>query len=113
VVDDEALIRWSLTQMLGEHGFEVDEASNGAEALAAGASDKRFDAVLLDFRLPDSDDLELLEKLRRLMPTAAVILMTAFSTPEIAEHAMELGAVSVVTKPFELHQMAEFVRQVC
>ena len=86
VVDDEALIRWSLTQTLGDHGFEVEQASTAAGALdAVAAFDAHFDVVLLDFRLPDSSDLDLPAKLRQLMPRTAVILMTAFSTPEMAQ----------------------------
>jgi DNA-binding NtrC family response regulator len=114
VVDDEALIRWSLAQTLGDQGFEVEQAPNAAGALdVVAASDARFDVVLLDFRLPDSNDLGLLAELRRLMPHTAIILMTAFSTPEVAQGAIDLGAVSVVGKPFELTDMARLVAQVC
>jgi two-component system, NtrC family, response regulator AtoC len=113
VVDDEALIRWSVTQTLVDHGFEVEQASNGADALEVAASDGGFSVVLLDLRLPDSSDLSLLARLRQLMPRAAVILMTAFSTPETADRALELGAVRVVNKPFEMSEMASLVEQVC
>ena len=114
VVDDEALIRWSLTQTLGDHGFEVEQASCAADALdAVAAFDARFDVVLLDFRLPDSNDLNLLAKLRQLMPRTAVILMTAFSTPEMVQGALDMGAVQVVSKPFEMSDMARLVQQAC
>jgi DNA-binding NtrC family response regulator len=113
VVDDEALIRWSLAQTLGDRGFEVEQATSAADALdAVTASDARFDVVLLDFRLPDSNDLGLLAKLRQLMPGTAVILMTAFSTPETAKGAIDLGVVRVVDKPFEMSEMARLVEQV-
>lgn len=112
VVDDEALIRWSLTQTLEDHGFEVTQASNAAEALTRAASDEPFHAVLLDFRLPDSSDLNLLLRMRQLLPTASVILMTAYSTPEVAQGALDLGAVRVVNKPFEMSDVATLVAQV-
>jgi two-component system, NtrC family, response regulator AtoC len=111
VVDDEALIRWSLTQTLEDHGFEVQQASSAADALKSATSDESFDVVLLDFRLPDSNDLNLLTRLRQLLPGAAVILMTAYSTPEMAQGALDLGAVRVVSKPFEMSDMASFVAQ--
>src|SRR5687767_7183600 len=60
VVDDEALIRWSLAEVLGERGYTVSEAGDARTAVAAieGAIDP-FDVVLLDYRLPDSADLRL------------------------------------------------------
>lgn len=109
VVDDEALIRWSLTQTLEDHGCEVEQASSGAEALRKAESDQSFDVVLLDFRLPDSNDLRLLTRIRQLLPAAAVILMTAYSTPEVAQGALDLGALQVVSKPFEMSDMATLV----
>ena len=71
------------------------------------------DAVLLDFRLPDSNDLRLLERLHQLLPRAALILMTAFSTPEVTQGALDLGALRVVFKPFEMSEMALLVEQAC
>jgi len=114
VVDDESLIRWSLSQTLADHGFAVEQASSRADALAiVAASDGRFDVVLLDFRLPDSNDLRLLERLHQLLPRAALILMTAFSTPEVTQGALDLGALRVVFKPFEMSEMALLVEQAC
>jgi DNA-binding NtrC family response regulator len=114
VVDDENLIRWSLSETLVDCGFAVEQASSGADALnVVAASGGRFDVVLLDFRLPDSNDLKLLARFRQLMPHAAVILMTAYSTPEIKQGALDLGAVRVVNKPFELSEMTRLVKQAC
>jgi CheY-like chemotaxis protein len=76
----------SLTQTLEDQGFDVQQAASAAEALdRAIGPNASFDVVLLDFRLPDSNDLTLLARLRQLLPQSAVILMTAFSTPEIAQ----------------------------
>ena len=72
VVDDEALIRWSLAEMLGERGYAVTEAGDARMAVAAiERAEEPFDVVLLDYRLPDSADLRLLEKVRRLAPILA------------------------------------------
>jgi DNA-binding NtrC family response regulator len=112
VVDDEALIRWSLTQTLEDRGFEVEQASNASEAFQSVNADHSFDVVLLDFRLPDSNDLTLLSRIRQLIPDAAVILMTAYRTPEVTRGALELGAVKVIDKPFEMSDLARLVDQV-
>jgi len=111
VVDDEPLIRWSLAETLTEVGHVVVEAGDGASAIRALDDDQSFDAVVLDYRLPDSNDLNLLATIRRLAPQAAVIMMTAFGTPEVTSGAIGLGAYRVVPKPFEMHDMAELVLQ--
>jgi DNA-binding NtrC family response regulator len=112
VVDDELLIRWSLAQTLSDAGHTVTEAADRASALQALASSPAPpNVVLLDYRLPDSNDLGLLAKIRTLAPHAQVILMTAFGTPEVAKGALELGAYRVVNKPFEVHELAALVVQ--
>lgn len=111
VVDDEPLIRWSLAETLSEMGHVVVEAGDGVSAIRALDEGAPFDAVVLDYRLPDSNDLNLLATIRRLAPQAAVIMMTAFGTPEVTSGAIKLGAYRVVPKPFEMHDMAELVMQ--
>jgi DNA-binding NtrC family response regulator len=112
VVDDEALIRWSLAEMLGERGYAVTEAGDARRALAAiENAEEPFDVVLLDYRLPDSADLRLLEKVRRLAPRSRVIMITAHNSPELAQGAAALGAFCVVSKPFEVESLASLVNQ--
>jgi two-component system response regulator AtoC len=112
VVDDEALIRWSLVEMLGERGYAVTEAGDARMAVAAiEKAAEPFDVVLLDYRLPDSADLRLLEKVRRLAPTSQVIMITAHNSPELAQGAEALGAYRVISKPFEVESLAALVRQ--
>jgi DNA-binding NtrC family response regulator len=92
-------------------GHVVVEAGDGVSAIRALDEGAPFDAVVLDYRLPDSNDLNLLATIRRLAPQAAVIMMTAFGTPEVTSGAIKLGAYRVVPKPFEMHDMAELVTQ--
>jgi len=111
VVDDEALIRWSLSELFADVGYDVTEASDGASAVAEASEGEEFDAIVLDYRLPDSNDLHLLEQIRQLQPQAAVVMMTAFGTPEITSGALKLGAYQVVSKPFDVHDMVNLVSQ--
>ena len=60
IVDDEPLIRWSVSETLADHGCEVVETGDAHGARLAVGDDQPFDVVLLDYRLPDSDDLSLL-----------------------------------------------------
>jgi DNA-binding NtrC family response regulator len=109
VVDDEPLIRWSVCEVLAESGHAVEEASDGASAVRRLSDGDVFDVIVLDYRLPDSNDLQLLERVRGLSPDSAVIMMTAFGTPEMVAGALERGAFRVVSKPFDVHDMARLV----
>ncbi len=111
VVDDEPLIRWSVVETLIERGFEVVEAPDGRTAVSAIDGTQAFDVVLLDFRLPDSNDLGLLSTIRRQSPRSQIILMTAYGTPEVTKGALDLGAYRVVSKPFDVHDMVNLVAQ--
>jgi DNA-binding NtrC family response regulator len=110
VVDDEPLIRWSVTETLADLGLDVEQADCAATALQAitGAA-LPFDAVVLDLRLPDMKDLSLLATIRQLIPEAPVVLMTAFGTPEILADARQLGVSAVLNKPFELAELSRAV----
>jgi len=111
VVDDEPLIRWSLCETLEQSGHAATEAGDGKTALRALSTGEPFDVVLLDYRLPDSNDLNLLATIRKLAPASAVIMMTAFGTPEVLAGALKLGAYQVLPKPFEVHEVATLVLQ--
>jgi two-component system nitrogen regulation response regulator GlnG len=112
VVDDELLIRWALAETLADQGFDVEQAGSKREVLDIVEDGRKpFDVVLLDFRLPDSNDLQLLARLRTLMPTTPIILMTAFATPEMMQNALDLGAFRVISKPFEIGDMTALVRR--
>ena len=110
VVDDEPLIRWSVSQSLSDLGFDVSEAADAASALKmVTTSPLPFRIVVLDLRLPDMNDLSLLGTLRQLLPNARLILMTAYGTPEVIADARALGA-TVLSKPFELDELNRVVR---
>jgi two-component system response regulator AtoC len=110
VVDDEPLIRWSLSEALADRGFDVTVAGDGRAAVTALGDGPLPDVVLLDYKLPDSNGLTLFQTIRGLVPTGQVILMTAFGTPEVTTRALALGAYRVVTKPFEVDEMAAMIR---
>ncbi|MEQ1728017.1 MAG: response regulator [Vicinamibacterales bacterium] len=110
VVDDELLIRWSLSETLSDRGYTVLEAEDGQGAVRTLSDAVELpDVVLLDFRLPDSRDLNLLERIIRMVPEGRVILMTAYGTPELANEALERGAFKVLHKPFEMQDVTSLV----
>ena len=110
VVEDETLIRWSIAETLSQRGHTVMEADSARNAVrAVGESRLPIDVMLLDYRLPDSSDLGLLSDLRRLHPRSAVVMMTAFGTPEMTKDAISRGAHRVVGKPFDMHHLEAMV----
>jgi len=112
VVDDEALIRWTLSEALGERGYEVTEAHDGRSALGAiEHAERAFSVVLLDYRLPDSADLRLLDSIMRKMPDTQVIMMTAHNSPELTRGALAMGAFRVINKPFEVENLTALVEE--
>jgi DNA-binding NtrC family response regulator len=111
VVDDEMLIRWSVGQILTHAGYDVAEAGDGKEALRCVNAEPHPDVILLDYRLPDSTDLRLLETIRGLAPESPVIMITASATSELISSAVGLGAQCVINKPVELHDLVPLVEQ--
>jgi DNA-binding NtrC family response regulator len=110
VVDDEPLIRWSVTETLADLGLDVEQADCAASALQAITTTALpFDVIVLDLRLPDMRDLSLLATIRQLLPETPVVLMTAFGTPEIMSSARQLGVRAVLNKPFELTELSRVV----
>ena len=104
LVEDEKLIRWSLANRLTKDGYQVLEADNGLEALRL-AVEQELDVVLLDYRLPGVDGLEVLRRLGESNKDLPVIMMTAYSTVESAIEAMKLGAFDYLNKPFEMDEL--------
>jgi len=110
VVEDESLIRWAVAQTLTDAGHTVLEAPDAATALrAVSQTSEPFDVVLLDFRLPDSDDLSLVKRIREQTPASAIVMMTAFGTPQMTENAKILGVYDVVDKPFDVGVLEEVI----
>ncbi|HMF60457.1 MAG TPA: sigma-54 dependent transcriptional regulator [Vicinamibacterales bacterium] len=109
VVDDEALIRWSLAERLKSEGYDVLEADTGRAALEK--LPEGVDLVLLDYRLPDTDGVTILRKMKEFDQDILVILLTAFASVETAVEAMKLGAYHFANKPFNLDEVATTVER--
>ena len=110
VVEDETKTRQTLVLYLTHAGFEVTEAADGIEALAAAAS-TRPDLVVLDRMLPGLDGMEVCRRLREDAPLP-VIFLTARATEEDRLDGLDLGADDYVVKPFSPRELVARVRAV-
>jgi two-component system, response regulator PdtaR len=104
VVEDEALIRLDLAEMLTEEGYVVaGEAADGEQAVAQ-ARELRPDLVIMDVKMPKMDGIEAAAAIveERVAP---VVMLTAFSQRELIEQARDAGAMAYLVKPFARHEL--------
>jgi len=108
LIDDEPDLRESLRQVLADAGHVVVEASDGAKATAL-LSERVFDVILSDVRLPGIDGLTLLRTVRRDAPLTDFILMTAFADVGQAVAALKEGASDYLMKPFDVDELLHHI----
>jgi DNA-binding NtrC family response regulator len=110
IVDDEPLIRDTLSECLEQEGFAATACATGRAALDA-AAESLFEVVLCDVQLPDLGGLELLDRLLQVSPTSSVLLITAYATVENAIQAFQRGAHDYLMKPLLLDEVVVKVRR--
>lgn len=112
IVDDEHLIRWSLSKELQRAGYQVKVASEGKSALDMIVKNQP-NIILLDIKLPDIDGLEILQRVRSEYPEIVVIMITAHSIVELAVKALKAGAYDYICKPFNFEELLITIQKVC
>jgi len=110
IVDDEPFVQDAVQWLLRSHGYDVDTAKSGEEALSRIAQ-QEFDVVVSDIKMPGLNGLDVLERSRALKPNLSVILMTAYATLETAIEALRLGAADYLQKPFDLDDLTVSVER--
>jgi two-component system chemotaxis response regulator CheY len=100
IVDDSALTRRTLRQILETAGYEVLEAENGLDALERYFLDKP-DVVLLDLVMRGMYGLDVLQKIRELDPSARIVVVSADIQTSSQDLAGEAGAAAFINKPFD------------
>jgi len=100
VVDDELIVRESLSKWFKEDGFRVDAAESAAVALRKLQSGF-WNLMLVDIKMPGMDGIELLERVKEFNKDIIVIMITAFASVETAVKALKQGAYDYITKPID------------
>ena len=111
VIDDQAMMRDSLTATLTSQDHKVYSFENAQDALTS-IRQRSFDVVISDLRLPGMDGVELLREMRRLGLDVPVVLMTAYASVPTAVEAMKLGAFDYIQKPFNPEEIGILIERV-
>ena len=110
VVDDEFSVRDSLSRWLGKDGFDAVPAESAAAALAI-AGQRRFDAAVVDVKMPGMDGLQLQSALRVIDPDLEVVIITAYASIESAVRALKDGAFDYITKPVDPSELSHLLQR--
>jgi two-component system, NtrC family, response regulator AtoC len=111
IVDDEEIVRESLAGWLGEDGYDVGVAENGARALER-LPEKDWNLAMVDLKMPGMDGIELMDEIRKAKPETIVIIMTAYATVDTAVQAMKKGAYDYIVKPFNPEDLSMTIRKI-
>ena len=110
VVDDDQSLRDTVVQMLAFIGFQVNEATNGNQALEA-LREKEYTFLLTDIRMPEMDGLELIARVRNEHPQVNIIAMTGYSKDYKYVDVIDTGAADFINKPFSIEELEAKVRR--
>ena len=111
IADDEFLIRWSLSQALSQEGYEVVSVEDGRKAIET-AKTQKFDFIITDLIMPESDGWEVLKTAIQIQPAPRVIIITARGSEDTGRIAKEKGAWAYVEKPYIIDKIKEILREV-
>jgi len=111
IVDDEEIIRESLSFILAKEGYRVQEAPNGKVAVEMLKTDS-FDLVLTDLEMPEMKGIELLEHVGSYCPETHVVIITAYGSIDTAIAALRKGAIDYILKPVEFDELLVKMRRI-
>jgi two-component system, NtrC family, nitrogen regulation response regulator NtrX len=104
IIDDEKAIRKTLTEILSYEGYKIDEASDGEEGLKR-FSEKAYDIVLCDIKMPKVDGIEFLEKAKEINGDVPIIMISGHGNIDTAVEAVKKGAFDYISKPPDLNRL--------
>jgi two-component system response regulator HydG len=104
VVDDDRAHMTMLVAMLGSWGYEVDTADDGAMAVTR-VRERAYDVVLTDVRMAEVDGIEALRRIKSYNPYLPVLIMTAYSSVDVAVQALKAGALDYLHKPLDFNEL--------
>jgi len=111
IVDDELVMRKSLSGWLERDGYEVDTAESGEEAIEK-LKETRFDVLLVDIKMEGISGLDVLKHVRENDPDVAVVMITAYGSISTAIEAIKNGAYDYLLKPFDPDELGVLIEKI-
>jgi len=111
IVDDEEIVRESLSGWLEKDGYTLGSAPNGLSALKA-VDEGDWSILVVDLKMPGIDGLEVLKRVKEKHTEIAIVIMTAFATVDTAVRAMKLGAYDYIVKPFDPEELSLMIQKI-
>lgn len=109
LVDDEKDFLEIMSQRMEGMGMKVTTAESAKEALSILAN-QTFDAIVMDFQMPEMDGIQALQSIKDKRPELQIILLTGYATVEKTVEAMKIGAADFLEKPADLATLAEKIK---
>lgn len=109
IIDDEIGICLIMSRFLTKNGYKTTTAESGATAFEHLKNEK-FDLVLSDFRLEDTDGREILRHIKKVYPSISVIIVSGFGDPNLAAELIKMGAYDFINKPIYPNVILETVK---
>ena len=109
LLDDEKDFVDAMAERMRARGMEVTVTTSPSEALRR-AREEFYDAIVMDFMMPEIDGLEALKELKEINPDLQVILLTGYATMEKKIEAKNLGAMDLVEKPVDIDTLTDKIR---
>ena len=110
IVDDDKSILRTFTRILQKHGYEIDTAETGKEAIEK-ADKKCYDLALVDIRLPDMEGTDLLAKIKKQLQNTIKIMITGFPSIESGVKALDGGADAYLVKPVKPEELLMLIEE--
>lgn len=110
LVDDEKDFLEAMSERMRARDMEVTTASSAREAFDI-MEKETFDAIVLDFQMPEMDGMEALKSIKAKRPESQIILLTGYATVEKGIEAMKKGATDFLEKPADLEVLAKKIKQ--
>lgn len=112
IVDDSATMLLSLKTNLEIHGFKVEQASNGKQALDKVKSGLKPDLIITDINMPEMDGLEFIKNVRPILKFTPILILTTESEQSKREQAKKLGATGWLVKPVSGQDLINVIKKV-
>ncbi|MCL4848468.1 MAG: sigma-54 dependent transcriptional regulator [Acidobacteria bacterium] len=111
IVDDEEIVRESLSGWLEKDGYTVETAEDGPTAVDK-VNRATWSVMLIDMKMPGMDGLQVLDRVKQIQPNVTAVIMTAFATVDTAVSAMKLGAYDYLVKPFDPEELSMMMEKI-